>query len=66
MSKGLLAILGGMGPKDESEDDRSDDKTVAAEDALQAIKDEDAEAFADAIEALIKLHRVRRMRSEEE
>jgi hypothetical protein len=62
MKSGLLALIGAA-PKPEKEkpsDGYADQKVTAAEDALQAVKDEDAEAFADAVEAIFRVCRLER------
>lgn len=56
MPKMLLGIPMGMGSEDdESEKPEGTGKEAAAEDMLQAVKDEDAKAFASALADFIML-----------
>lgn len=64
-SGGLMTLIGvgsDIGPasgKSKSED-YTDRKVTAAEEAIAAVADEDAEAFSDAITALVKLCKLER------
>lgn len=58
MGKGILSIIGlgsGVGsPEEDKTDSIQDRKVTAAEEAVQAIKDEDPEALADALTAFVR------------
>jgi len=69
MGKGLLTMIGLGGPPEDAEEEATeatdslkDRKVTAAEEALQALKDEDAEGFADAVTAIVRTCRLERMK----